>query len=124
MSMEVKNLTIDIGAFTGATMHPIAYLSSKGGDITILDVQAVGIGAGTSVGLILTQSTDVGTPAVAGTLAAWAGTVVWAEGVVFEATISDAHVDIDGSGVWLSVDQTSGTCSATTLVSINYVHGL
>ena len=123
--MDVKTLCVDIGAFTGATIHPVAYISSKGGDITILDVQAVGIGAGTSIGLILTTATDVGTPAVSGTLAAWAGTVVWAEGVVFEATISDASVDTGtGSGVWLAVDQTSGTCSATTLVTINYVIGL
>lgn len=123
--MNVKTLNIDIGAFTGSTIHPVCYLSSKGGDYTILDVQAVGIGAGTSVGLILCTATDVGTPAVSGTLAAWAGTVVWAEGVVFEATVSTAKIDTGtGSGVWLCVDQTSGTCSATTNISINYVEGL
>ena len=123
--MDVKTISVDLGAFTGATMHPICYIPSTMGDITLLAVHAVGIGAGTSIGLILTQSTDVGTPAVAGTLAAFAGTVVWAEGVVFEATISDASLDTGtGSGVWLAVDQASGTCSATTLVTINYVIGL
>ncbi len=123
--MDVKTLSFDIGAFTGATIHPIVYLSSKGGDMTILDVQATGIGAGTSIGLILVTATDVGTPAVSGTLAAWAGTVVWAEGVVFEATVSDSSLDTGtGSGVWLAVDQTSGTCPASTWVTMNYVLGL
>ncbi|MBU0511040.1 MAG: hypothetical protein KJ638_04980 [Chloroflexi bacterium] len=123
--MDVKTLSFDIGAFTGATIHPIAYISAKGGDITILDVQVTGIAAGTSIGLILCTATDVGTPAVSGTLAAWAGTVVYAEGVVFEATISDASLDTGtGNGVWLAVDQTSGTCPASTWVTINYVLGL
>ena len=123
--MDIKTISVDLGAFTGATMHPICYIPSTMGDITLLAVHAVGIGAGTSIGLILTQSTDVGTPAVAGTLAAFAGTVVWAEGVVFEATISDASIDTGtGDGIWLSVDQASGTCPATLNLSISYAYGL
>lgn len=123
--MNVKTISVDIGAFTGATMHPICFIPSYGGDITLLAVHAVGIGAGTSIGLILTQSTDVGTPAVAGTLAAFGGTIVYAEGVVFEATIADATIDTGtGDGIWLSVDQASGTCPATTNISLSYVYGL
>ena len=123
--MDVKTISVDLGAFTGATMHPICFIPSTMGDITLLAAHIVGIGAGTSIGLILTQSTDIGTPAVAGTLAAFAGTIIYAEGVVFEATISDASVDTGtGDGIWLSVDQASGTCPATTNISISYAYGL
>jgi hypothetical protein len=122
---NIQTICVDIGAFTGATIHPLVYLPSTCGDVTLLDVQITGIAAGTSIGLILTTATDVGTPAVSGTLAAFAGTVVYAEGVVFEATISDASIDTGtGSGIWLAVDQTSGTCPASTWMTINYVFGL
>jgi hypothetical protein len=117
---EMHTLSVDIGAYTGATIHPLVYIPATYGDITILDVQIVGIGAGTAIGLILTKATDVGTPVVSGTIATFLGTVVYAEGVVFEATVGTPIVD---TGCWLCVDQASGTAPATTLLSINYVFG-
>jgi hypothetical protein len=119
--MDVRTVSVDMGAFTGATTHPLIYLADKYGAITVLDVQVTGIGAGTSIGLIFTSLSDVGTPAVSGTIASFAGTVVYAEGVVFEATVSDADVQ---PGQWLGVDQASGTCPATTLLTVTYAVGL
>ena len=120
MSNELHTITVDMGAFTGATTHPLVYIPDISGAIRLLDVQVSGIGAGTSIGLILTSLSDLGTPAVAGTHASFAGTVVYAEGVVFEATVSSAIVQ---PGQWIGVDQTSGTCPATTLLTLNYLIG-
>lgn len=120
MANDVKIITVDIGDFTGSTLQPVIYLPAVGGGITIKDVQVVGDGAGTSVGLILTRATDVGTPAVAGTLATFAGTIVYAQGVVFEATVGTAFVD---DGQWLAVDQASGTAPGNTILNIAYVDG-
>lgn len=116
--------SVDLGAFTGATMHPGIYLPPGYGQITLNGAKIVGIGAGTSIGLIVTTATNVGTPVVSGTLAAFAGTIVYAEGVVFSATISDATIDPGTAGVWISVDQASGTCPATTILSLAYVMGV
>lgn len=120
---DVKTVAIPVGAFTGATIQPKLFFDAEGGDVTILDAQIVGQAAGTSVGLILVTATDVGTPAVSGTIATFAGTIVYAEGVVFEATVGTASVDVGTSGVWLAVDQTSGTCPANTVLSVNYLRG-
>lgn len=120
MANDIKILSVDIGTFTGATLEPKVYLPALGGGITIKDVQVVGQGAGTSVGLILVKATDVGTPAVSGTLATFGGTIVYAQGVVFEATVGTAFVD---DGCWLAVDQASGTAPTNTILNIAYVDG-
>ena len=119
--MDVHTITVNMGAFTGTDDHPLVYIPDKAGAITVLDVQVSGIGAGTSIGLLLTSLTDVGTPVLAGTIATFAGTVVYAEGVVFEATVGTSKVE---PGKWIGVVQTSGTCPASTWVNINYVYGL
>jgi hypothetical protein len=120
MAGELHSVSINMGAFTGATIHPLLYIPSTGGDITIVDAQVSGIAAGTSIGLILTTASDVGTPAVSGTIGAFAGTVVYAEGVVFECTLSSPRVS---TGQWIAVDQTSGTCPASTWISLSYLMG-
>lgn len=120
---DVKTVAIPVGAFTGATLQPKLFFDAEGGDITILDAQVTGAAAGTSVGLILVTATDVGTPAVSGTIATFAGTIVYAEGVVFEATVGTASVDVGTSGVWLAVDQASGTAPANTVLTVNYLRG-
>lgn len=124
MSNSVILTTVDLGAFTGATMHPVVYIPPGYGTITLLSAKATGIAAGTSIGLIVTSSTNVGTPVVAGTHAAFAGTIVYAEGVAFNATISDPTIDPGTAGVWISVDQASGTCPATTILTLAYVMGV
>lgn len=121
---EIHLATVDLGAFTGANMHPGIYFPPGYGQIYLTDAKIVGIGAGTSVGLIVTTASNVGTPAVSGTLAAFAGTIVYAEGVVFAATISDHTIDPGTTGVWISVDQASGTCPATTILSLSYLMGV
>ena len=120
---DVKTVVLPVGAFIGATIQPKLFFDAEGGDITILDAQVVGAGDGTSVGLVLVTATDVGTPAVSGTIGTFAGTIVLAEGVVFEATVGTASVDVGTGGVWLAVDQTSGTCPANTLLTVNYLRG-
>jgi len=120
MAAELKVNTIDIAAYLGSTMHPIFYLPDYAGAIRVLDVQVTGYAAGTSIGLLVVTATDVGTPVVAGTVATFAGTVVYAEGVVFEATVGTPVVQ---PGQWICVKQTSGTAPANTLLNISYVLG-
>ena len=120
---DVKTVVLPVGAFTGATIQPKLFFEAEGGDITVLDAQIVGAAAGTSVGLILVTATDVGTPAVSGTVGAFGGTIVYAEGVVFECTIATPTVDVSTSGVWLAVDQASGTAPANTVLTVNYLRG-
>lgn len=117
-------LTVDLGAYTGANIHPVVYFPPNFGQVTFLEAKVTGIAAGTSIGLILASATNVGTPAVSGTLAAFAGTVVYAEGVAFAATFSDYTLAPGTAGVWLAVDQTSGTCPATTVLSLSYLVGV
>lgn len=124
MSNDLKHLNADIGAYTGAAFQPIWKLTEGFGQITIKEAYITGIGAGTAIGLILATATDVGTPAVSGTLASFAGTVVYAAGVVFAATVSDASADPGTAGAWLGVIQTSGTAPATARLHITYVDGV
>ena len=123
--MDVHTLSLPIGAFTGATIHPVVFIPSTMGAITVLDAKVVGIGAGTSIGLALVTGSDLGTPAAVGTVCKWggtfaAGTIVYAEGVVFDATAVDMTI---ASGQWLCVDQASGTAPATTVVSVTFAYG-
>jgi hypothetical protein len=119
-SLDVKVVSVDMGAYAGATHRPLIYIPSNGGGITLLSAKVIGSGAGTAVGLILTSMTDAGTPALAGTHAAWAGTIVYAEGVPFSATLSTVYV---AGGQWIGVDQASGTAPLNAVLSLAYVIG-
>jgi hypothetical protein len=119
-ALDVNIVSVDFGAYIGANHRPLIYVPSNGGGITILDARVVGMAAGTAVGLILVSMTDAGTPALAGTHAAWAGTVTYAEMVPATATISTAYV---AGGRWLGIDQTSGTAPANTVLTLSYVMG-
>lgn len=123
-SGNINVLTVDLGAYIGATIHPVVYFPPGYGNVRFLGAKVTGIGAGTSIGLILASATNVGTPAVSGTLAAFAGTVVYAEGVTFGATFTDETLDPGTAGVWLAVDQASGTAPATTILSLSYLMGV
>lgn len=118
--MDVHIVSAPLGAFNGATELPLVYIPAKGGGITILDAQLVGTAAGTVIGGQLVTMTDAGTPAIAGTIGAFAGTVVAAAGVPAELTISTAFVD---DGQWIGFDQTSGTVAAGAFINIAYVTG-
>ena len=86
--MDVHIVSAPLGAFKGATELPLVYVPAKGGGITILDAQLVGTADGTVIGGQLVTMTDAGTPAIAGTIGAFAGTVVAAAGVPAELTIA------------------------------------
>ena len=119
-TFDVHIATLSLGAFLGATELPLAKLPSGGGGIHVLEANLVGPSAGTVIGGKLLTMTDAGTPAINGTIGAFAGTVVTAAGVPGEATISDAFVD---AGEWIGFDQTSGTVPAGTFISLAYVMG-
>ena len=119
-SFDVKIVTLSLGAFNGATELPLAYLPSAGGGITVLSGHIVGPSAGTIIGGQLITMSAAGTPAIAGTIGAFAGTVVTAAGVPGALTISSAFVD---DGQWIGFDQTSGTVPAGTYISMAYVTG-
>jgi len=118
--MDVHIVSAPLGAFNGATELPLVYIPAKGGGITILDAQLVGTAAGTVIGGQLVTMTDAGTPAIAGTIGAFASTVVAAAGVPAELTIATAFVD---DGQWIGFDQTSGTVAAGAFINIAYVTG-
>lgn len=117
---DVKVATLSLGAYNGSTEMPLAKLPSAGGGITVLSAHLVGPSAGTVIGGLLVTMSDAGTPALNGTVGAFAGTVVTAAGVVAALTISNAFV---AGGYWLGFDQTSGTVPAGTFITVSYVMG-
>jgi hypothetical protein len=117
---DVKILTLPLGAFNGATELPLAKMASGYGGVTVLEAQLLGPSAGTVIGGILVTMTNAGTPAVNGTIGAFAGTVVTAAGIPGELTISDAYVADDE---WIGFDQASGTVPAGTFISLSYIMG-
>lgn len=119
-NLDVHIATLSLGAYNGATELPLAKLPSTGGGITVLECNLVGPSAGTVIGGKIVTMSDAGTPAINGTVGAFAGTVVTAAGVPGELTISGAFVD---AGYWLGFDQTSGTVPAGTFISLSYVMG-
>lgn len=120
--MDIHVTAVDIGAYSGANGRPLFKLPTAYGAITVLNAQIIGNAAGTAIGGLLVGFSNAGTPAVNGTVAAFAGTVVFAEGVPASATISNAVVDPDTSP-WLGFIQTSGTAPANTVLSLTYVMG-
>lgn len=123
--MDVKIISTNISTLGATGTVPIWYIPDYGGQITVLDAQVTGTSVGTPVGLKLVTMTDVGTPAISGTVGSWggtfaAGTITMGAGKVFEATISDATVQ---PGQWLAIQNTSGTTPAICFVSIGYIMG-
>jgi hypothetical protein len=118
-TFDVHILNLPLGAFNGATELPLVHLPSGGGGITVLDAHLLG-GAGTAIGGKLVTMSNQGTPAINGTIGAFAGTVVTAAGVVAPLTVSDGYV---AENEWIGYDQTSGTVPAGTHISISYLMG-
>jgi len=117
---DVKIVVLPLGSFLGATEVPLAYLPTDGGGITVLSAHLVGPSAGTTIGGKLVTMTNVGTPAIDGTIGSFSGTCVTAAGVVFALTVGTAFV---GGAKWIGFDQTSGTVPAGTFISLSYVMG-
>lgn len=88
-----------------------------GGGVTIHDVTL--IGAGTITGALFTYS-DIGTPAVTGTIVASVlGTV--AAGVPATRTVADGWVD---GGEWVVWAMTAGTALANSRLIFQYSEGI
>ena len=121
---DVQIVSVDVGAYTGSTHHPLIKVPNGYGGVSILEAAVIGDGAGTAVGLKLVTTADVsatgGTPAINGTVGAFAGTIVLAEGVVHNCTISTPFVDED---YWIGLDQSSGTAATNTVLSLSYAMG-
>lgn len=117
---DINLVSVDLGAYIGATGRPLIKLPTGSGGITIKEANVIGNAAGTAVGLLLVTLTDAGTPVLNGTVGAFAGTIVFAEGVPAECTISTPYV---APGYWIGVDQTSGTAPANAVLSVSYVMG-
>ena len=103
---------------TGATEVPLVHFEAGGGGMTVLSADF--INAGTAVGGKLVTMTDAGTPAINGTIGAFAGTITVSATIPAALTVSDGFVD---AGEWIGYDQTSGTVPAGSFVSIAYVMG-
>ena len=103
---------------TGATVIPLVHFEAGGGGCTVLSADF--INAGTAVGGVLVTMTDAGTPAINGTIGAFAATVTASAVIPAALTISDAYVT---GGEWIGYDQTSGTVPAGIFVSLSYIMG-
>jgi len=121
--MDLNQANLLVGNFIGAGPWPLGHLPKQAGGVTVMDVVLNANAAGTSIGLLLIAMTDVadgGTPALAGTIATFAGTIIPAAGVNFKATINNQYL---ATPCAIGVAQTSGTLPAGTMISVAYVMG-
>ena len=116
---DPKILTLSLGAFDGATEVPLAKMPDDFGGMTVLEAH-LHAGAGTVIGGLVVTMTNAGTPAISGTVGAFAGTVVTASGVPAELTISDGYI---AAGEWIGFDQTSGTVPAGAFITLSAIQG-
>jgi hypothetical protein len=103
---------------TAGVEIPIMHVPASGGGISVLEAKF--INAGTAVGGLLVTMTNVGTPAINGTIGAFAATVTASSTVPAALTLSDGFVE---AGEWIGYDQTSGTVPAGSFISLAYVMG-
>ena len=103
---------------TAATEVPLVHIPTGGGGITVLEADFVN--AGTAVGGLLVTMTDAGTPAISGTIGAFAGTITASATIPAALTVSDGYV---AAGEWIGYDQTSGTVPAGSFITLSYIVG-
>jgi len=116
-TFDVKIVTVPV-ALTGATEVPLFQVPSEGGGITVLQAALLGT-SGTAVGGKLVTMSDAGTPAINGTVGAFAGTITASATIPAALTVSTPFV---AGGYWIGYDQTSGTV-ATAFLELAYVQG-
>jgi len=115
---DVHVVTLPV-VLTGATEIPLMHLPTGGGGITVLDADFLAVG--TAVGGQLVTMSDAGTPAISGTIGAFAGTVTGSATIPAPlASVSDGYV---AGGEWIGYDQTSGTVTAGAFITLSYVMG-
>lgn len=124
--LDIKNVAFNISTVGASSTVPVCYFTNTGGDVTVLSAKITGASAGTPVGLKVVTMSDLGTPAISGTIASFggtfaAGTITMAAGVTFDATINTARFT---TGQWLAVQNTSGTTPAICHLAISYVTGV
>lgn len=116
---DVHVVNLPVGAFNGATEVPLIQIPASGGGVTVLQAHLIGAD-GTAIGGKVVTLSNAGTPALNGTVGAFAGTVVTAFATPAALTVSSAFV---AAGYWLGYDQTSGTVPAGSYISLAYVMG-
>lgn len=115
MSYNVHTVVLNMDGINNATRLGFQ-VPTDGGGITVTNVQLEGAGTGTY--RVVTLS-DVGTPAINGTVTSTFGGTVTA-GVATEATISAGWVD---GGYWVGVTETNIGTPTRARIAINYVMG-
>lgn len=123
MSQDIHLMTfpISIAAFSGSTEIPLVQVPTAYGGITVVSASLFGPSAGTAVGGLLVRMSNLGTPAINGTITAFTTPGVIAAGVPIASTIgANAYVD---DGEWIGYDQTSGTIPAGSYITLGYVQG-
>lgn len=123
MANSFHTMNLPLGSFNGATHIPLGFIDASFGGVTVTSAYLSAPGAGTAIGGLLVVCDAVptgGTPAISGTVGAFAGTIVTAAGVVHALTVTQGTV---GAGKWLAFDQTSGTVPAGTFIQVAYVTG-
>ena len=113
--VHVVNLPL---VLTGATQIPLAHFPSGGGGMTVIAADL--INAGTCVAGLLVTMTNVGTPAISGTIGSFSGTITESATIPKAFTISDGYV---AEGEWIGFDQTGGTVPAGSFVTLAYLMG-
>ena len=117
------SVNLALGQFSGAVHMPLLKVADGFGGITVLEAALSAPAAGTAINGILVTCADAatgGTPAINGTIGAFAGTVVTAAGAVNACTISSAYVAED---YWIGFDQASGTVPSGAYITLTYLHG-
>jgi hypothetical protein len=116
MSYQVQTVALNFDGISN-TSRPGFQVPTAGGGITIIGAALEGAGTGT---YRLVTLSNVGTPAVDGTIATTpvGGTVT--AGVVNAFTITNGWV---AAGKWVGVTETNVGASTRTRISISYVMG-
>lgn len=122
---DVHTVTASVNTLGAGGTQPLFYIPDYGGLVTVLGAKITGTTVGTPVGLRLITMSDVGTPALAGTVCKWggtftAGTITMGSGIVFDATMVTAQVQ---PGQWIGIGNVSGTTPAACQVTVSYVTG-
>ena len=116
-SFDIHVLSVPV-VLTGTTEIPLLHFPTGFGGMTVIGADL--INAGTTVGGKLVTMTNAGTPAINGTIGAFAGTVTASATIPAPLTVSDGYVS---AGEWIGFDQTGGTVPSGSFISISYVMG-
>lgn len=115
MSQDIHVTTIAFNGLTSSTRLGLHVPTSYGG----ITVQSADVEITGTANVTLVTMTNVGTPAVSGTIAAAVGGTA-TSGVPYAMTISDGWVD---GGEWIAVQENLGGTPTYGHVAISYTVG-